>query len=177
MKLFNILLCIALSVAGCNSTQYTSNTDNKPDQKIKLDVKTIHITGVNSLNTYCDAQSDTCPKNELLKWIDRSIKAVGEKGTLLITVNNALLHRLELQNNLSSYQGLYDINFKLIMDEDSSHNYLELNVIAENYTDIPYSINKKDKAAVIKAQIAELISLLREEMMQKAKVHFIDYLK
>ncbi|MDJ1407358.1 MAG: hypothetical protein MRQ13_03100 [Candidatus Midichloria sp.] len=72
------------------------------------------------------AQSNICPRDLLLDWIEHNVRIIGNKGVLRIMVNSATLQRSKVKRKMEIYHGLYDVTLRLLSDEKWPDSYIEL---------------------------------------------------
>jgi len=173
-RVFAIFIIFVIS--ACVTKSYDDTRITTHNEILRLNIAKIKIEGITSLNTYCEADADICPKDALLDWITRNIKIEGDHGSLLIAINEALLTRSETKDKFDNYQGSYDITLKLFENDTLLDNYTELNIVAENYNTLSPNKTLKDKKEILKKQIVELIHLLEDEIINKSHLYFSDHL-
>lgn len=148
------------------------------NQHLTLNISSIDLVIADDADNRCDFEYIITPQSALISWLKNVIRINGQNDAALnITIKAASLQKNATQHNISHYHGHYNVILKITqMQKGSLHNkQMEWTLDVQNHRDALNNLSKADLKDILEMQLQELIRLLEEELMNKSKIYFADF--
>lgn len=182
-KLFSTVILLSIILTGCTNT-IKENAYPKFVSDSNLVIFKIGNIQVDNLEN-ADTKSEEIiisPKQAMLEWVGKKLRAKGTTGKLVIIIQDAFLRELDSidnnereEENIKRYNAIYNVKFHLEGVGYKAQDSIDLAIKVENYRKIVGAISLLEKQQVLLSQVKELLTTFEKEFRDKARLYFTEY--